>query len=77
MTLNEIGIIGHGRNAYRKPNKICDEIIDENTEHTKPLGFILTEKEKTLPIIYWISKIHKNPIGARFINSSKLLSIFS
>ena len=29
---------------------------------------------KTLPIMYWIPKIHKNPTSARFINASKIYS---
>ena len=32
--------------TYCKTNKSCDEIIDENTEYTKRLGFKITEKEK-------------------------------
>ena len=32
--------------------KIYDKIIDEKVEYTKCLGFKITEKEKTLPILY-------------------------
>ena len=60
--------------TYCKTNKSCDEIIDENTEYTKRLGFKITEKEKILPIIYWIPIMNKNPIGASFIISSKICS---
>ena len=38
------------------------------------IGFTLTEKEKTLHIIYWIQKIHKNLVGFYFIIASKLYS---
>ena len=38
------------------------------------MGFEITEKEKTLPIMYWIPKMHKNPTGARFIIASKKYS---
>ena len=47
MIVNEIGIIGHGYNTYYKANKSCDEIIDENTDYNKRLGFKITEKENT------------------------------
>ena len=33
-----------------------------------------TEKEKTLPNMYWISKMHKNTTGASFIVVSKICS---
>ena len=56
------GIITHGNNTHCKANKSRDEIIDEDTEYTKCLGFKITEKEKTLPIMYWIPKMHKNCI---------------
>ena len=74
MTLNEVGVIGDGNNTYCKANKICDEIIDENTEYTKRLGFKILEKEKALPIMYSIPKMHKNPTGVRFITASKIYS---
>ena len=50
----------------------CDEIIDENTEYTKRLGFKITEKEKKFPKC--IPKIHKNPAGALFITAPKICS---
>ena len=59
--MNEISVIGHGDNTYYKANKSCDELINENTEYNKSLDFEVTEEEKTLPIIYWIPKMHKNP----------------
>ena len=47
---------------------------NENTEYTIRLGFKITEKENTLPVIYWIPKIHKNPPGAHFIIAPKIRS---
>ena len=79
MTLNKIGVIGHrcyGHNTYVKANKSCKEIIDQSPQYTKGLGFQMTEKEKTLPNMYWIPKIHKNPTGIHFtICFTKLLNI--
>ena len=72
--LNEIGVFGNGNNTYCKANNCCVEIIDENTEYTKRLSFKITDKEKTLPIMYWIPKIHKNPTGASFIIASTIYS---
>ena len=33
-------------------SKSCAELIDENNEYTTQLGFKVTEKENTLPIMY-------------------------
>ena len=73
MVLNETGVIGYGNNTYCKANKSCDE-IDENAEYTKRLGFKITEKEKALPIMYWIPRMDKNSIGACFIIAYKIFS---
>ena len=79
MTLNKIGVIGHrcyGHNTYVKANKSCKEIIDQSPQYTKGLGFQMTEKEKTLPNMYWIPKIHKNPTSIHFtICFTKFLKI--
>ena len=46
VILKEISINGHGNNTYYTANKSCEEIIDENTEYIKRLGFKTTEKKK-------------------------------
>ena len=51
-----------------------DTVIHEDTEYTKRLDFKITEKEKTLTIMYGIPKMHKNSTGARFIIASKICS---
>ena len=72
VIINKIGVIGHRNHTYFKINESCDEIINENTEYAKRFGFKITEKEKRLPIMYWIPKRHKNPTGARFIIAFKI-----
>ena len=65
-------------------SKSCAELIDENNEYTTQLGFKVTEKENTLPIMYWIFEMDENPIGARqvsslylqFVLQSKFLNLF-
>ena len=54
MISNEVSVIGLGNITHYKASKICDEIIDQNTEDTKRLDFKVREKEETLPIMYWI-----------------------
>ena len=60
------------KNTYCIANKSCDEIIDESTEYITRLGFKIFEKEKSLPIMYLILKMHKNPAGAHFIIASRI-----
>ena len=38
------------------------------------MGFKITEKEKTLSVMYWVPKIYENPTGAPFIIASKTCS---
>ena len=51
MILKEVSVVGHGNKTYCKPNKTFDELPDGNTKYTKRLGFKVSEKEKTLPIM--------------------------
>ena len=52
----------------------CVQLIDGNKANAKQLDFKITEKEKTLPIMYCIFKMYKNSIGASFITASKICS---
>ena len=72
--LKEIGHIGAGNSTYEKIDKSKQEIIEENVMYAERSGFEVEEKEKELPIMYWIPKMHKNPSAARFIIASKLCS---
>ena len=57
MILNEITVIGHQNNTYCEVNISCHQIKDENTEHSKCLAFKITQKQKRIPIAYWIPEI--------------------
>ena len=57
--------------TYAPTKKHADEIIFENIEICNKLNIEVEDKHQTLPIIYWIPKLHKKPIGARFIIASK------
>ena len=71
VILKEIGVVGPESSTYIKANKSAEEIIDENITYTKRMGFEVNDKEKSLPIMYWTPKMHKTPVGARFIIASK------
>ena len=74
MILKEIGHIGPDNSTCEKIDKSKDKIVDENMMYSKRSGFKVDEREKDLPIMYWIPKMHKNPSGARFIIASKQCS---
>ena len=74
VVLKEIGILGSGSETYEKASRSKDEIIDDNRVYSEKLGYKLSDKEKDLPTMYWIPKMHKNPIKHRFIVASKSCS---
>ena len=74
VILKEIGIIGAGNNTYVNAEKSTEEIIDDNICYSKRLGFEVNDMEKVLPTMYWTPKMHKTPVGSRFIIASKLCS---
>ena len=74
VILKEIGIIGEGNNTYEKAGKSEAEVIDENVHYAAHLGFKVTDRERALPSMYWMPKMHKTPLGSRFIIASKLCS---
>ena len=51
------------------------EIVSQQVMVVEKYGLIVNEEMKSLPSIYWSPKLHKNPIGSRFIIASKLSSI--
>ena len=56
---------------YKKINKNQEEIIQDNLEYNTHLKLANGSKDKGLPIMYWIPKLYKNPVGSRFIIVSK------
>ena len=67
MIWHKTNVIGHVCKIYCKANKNCEVYWMKTGEYTKRLGYKITEKEKALSIMYWISKMHKNPTGVLFI----------
>ena len=74
VILREIGIQGHGSDTYERTDRCKEEIVDDNREYSKRLGYSLSKKELDLPTMYWIPKMHKNPVKHRFIVASKSCS---
>ena len=55
----------------QKSNK---ELIETNIKYGKKFDLNITEQDKTFPIMYWLPKMHKAPISARFLVVSKKCS---
>ena len=67
--LKEIKITGS--NTKSKSLRTSNDIRDEVFNFSKTYGIEVEEVSKHLPSMYWIPKMHKIPIGARFIVASK------
>ena len=69
--LDELGLNDKPSETYNMVNIPKCDIIKENSDLCKSFGLTVTEKQKTLPMMHWIPKMHKDPIGCRFIIASK------
>ena len=69
--MKEIGILDAGNEMYEKINKNQEAIVQDILEYNTRLELSNGSKDKSLPIVYWIPKLHKNPVGSRFIIASK------
>ena len=72
--LNEVDFLNGNSPTYTKNASSAEVCIEENVEFCSQLGYKINENEKCLPIMYWIPKMHKSPIGSRFIVASKVCS---
>ena len=73
VILKEVGVLGDlGNPTYTHADRESIDIISENCEYTSRLGYDVSENDKILPIMYWIPKMHKSPMGHRFIIASKV-----
>ena len=72
ILLKELGYPDGTSNTYKLNLSDLQQIKADNIEFCEHLGYKISEEEKTLPIIYWIPKMHKSPVGQRFIIASKL-----
>ena len=68
--LVEVGIPIGNCQTYERLDKDYHQIINDNIELCKKYGLQVGEKEQYLPIMYWMPKMHKNPVDARFIVAS-------
>ena len=72
--LREIGKLGNESETYVDAEIGADNIIENNCLYADHLKLQVNDKNKTLPIMYWMPKMHKTPVGKRFIIASKFCS---
>ena len=51
-------------------NKLKEELIDGNITFPSKFNLEVSNDFKTLPIMYWVTNMHKTPTRARFLVSS-------
>ena len=73
VLLKELGLLGTATSTYTAVNQHTpDEIIARHKIELKDkFDISVTDDMMTLPDIYWLPKLHKNPVGFRFIIASK------
>ena len=72
--LEEVGIPFGDKPTYKLQNVKKESIIQTNTLFCEKYKLAVSEDQKTLPIMYWIPIMHKNPVGTRFIVASSKYS---
>ena len=66
LGINSSGI--KGNDVYLPVNEAIDTIIKSHTEIMKNnFNIQLSEDHKSIPYLFWIPKLHKNPYKSRFI----------
>jgi len=73
VLLEELGLIGSTTSTYTILDQLSpDNVIKQHiTELKQKFNITVEDKMSTLPDIYWIPKLHKNPVKFRFIIASK------
>ena len=74
VILKEIGKLGDISPTYTDTTNSKANIINDDCMYADHLYLKIPDKHKTLPIMYWMPKMHKDPIGKRFIIASKTCS---
>ena len=73
----ELGLQGSQSNTYEHlQNSNQNEIIADHQKHLQEqFGITVPEEMRTLPDIYWLPKLHKTPIKARYIIASQQCTV--
>ena len=72
--LNELGIPGDSSSTYKLSDSSPSSVIDDNIILCEKFGLSLEERQKSLPFMYWLPKMHYTPSRSRFIVASSSCS---
>ena len=77
VLVKELGLDGSSNcKTYEKVSDTCENIIGKDVSMLpKKFNIFVPEESKKLPHIYWLPKLHKNPIKFRFIIAAPECSI--
>ena len=68
----ELGITANRDNNTYTLSHLCEEdIIDANVKALGNFNISVPSEDRTIPLIYWLPKMHKNPYKERFIAGSR------
>ena len=73
-TINELGMLDTPSETYKFSDINPNEIINDNITVCQKFGLNISEKQHSLPFMFWTPKMHKSPSGARFIVASAVCS---
>ena len=64
-----------GQSTYIPTNRSAASINNEIVQFSATKNVKVVDSMKEIPLIYWIPKMHKNPIGSRFIAGSRVCAL--
>ena len=64
-----------GQLTYIQVNQDAASINNSIVQFSNSKNVKVVDSMKEIPLIYWIPKMHKNPIGARFIAGSRICAL--
>ena len=72
--IDEVGVPGDNSSTYKLSERNQEDIIIDNSMLCEKFGREVEERQKTLPFMYWMPKMHYNPPRFRFIVASSSCS---
>ena len=64
-----------GQRTYQEDNISLEDIHRRVVNFCSTKNIKVSDSMKDIPLMYWVPKMHKRPIGSRFIAGSKICSI--
>ena len=72
--LEEVGVLNTTSSTYQHSNNDRNDAIMNNVLLCEKYGLEVLENQRTLPLMYWMPKMHYSPSRARFIVASSTCS---